>query len=152
MYKRILVPLEHSSYDAAILEHVTRLSRVCGAALILIHVADGWAARYFEDLHLRESEEMVSDREYLHRMAAELEAAGLQVDAVLATGDPAREIVAAAERERCDLIAMATHGHKFFSDLIYGSVAESVRHRSMVPVLLVRGNPGSESEASGGAA
>ncbi len=139
MYKRILVPLEHSPYDAAILEHVAALSRVCDASLILIHVADGWAARYFDDLHLRESEEMRGDREYLNRVAAELEADGLRVDAIFATGDPAREIAAAAEREECDLIAMSTHGHRFFSDLVYGSVAESVRHRSLVPVLMVRG-------------
>lgn len=139
MYKRILVPLEHSAYDAAILDHVAALSRVCKASLILIHVADGWAARYFDDLHLRESEEMRVDREYLDRVAAELEADGLEVDAILATGDPAREIAAAADREGCDLIAMSTHGHRFFSDLVYGSVAESVRHRSLVPVLLVRG-------------
>ncbi|HEY9514132.1 MAG TPA: universal stress protein, partial [Gemmatimonadaceae bacterium] len=86
MYKRILVPLEHSPYDSAILEHVTRLSRVCHASLILIHVADGWAARYFDDLHLRESEEMRVDREYLDRVSAELEANGLEVDAILATG------------------------------------------------------------------
>ena len=143
MYKRILVPLEHSPYDAAILEHVARLSRVCHASLILIHVADGWAARYFDDLHLRESEEMRVDREYLDRVAAELEADGLQVDAILASGDPAREIAAAAERERCDLIAMSTHGHRFFSDLVYGSVAESVRHRSTIPVLMVRGTKAS---------
>jgi nucleotide-binding universal stress UspA family protein len=150
VYKRILVPLEHSPYDAAILEHVARLSRVCRASLILIHVADGWAARYFDDLHLRESEEMRVDREYLDRVAAELEAEGLQVDAILASGDPAREIAAAAERERCDLIAMSTHGHRFFSDLVYGSVAESVRHRSMVPVLMVRGAKSSGPRAAGG--
>lgn len=152
MYKRILVPLEHSPYDAAILDHVARLSRVCHASLILIHVADGWAARYFDDLHLRESEEMRVDREYLDRVSAELEADGLQVDAILATGDPAREIAAAAEREKCDLIAMSTHGHRFFSDLVYGSVAESVRHRSLVPVLMVRGTRASEQDASGGPA
>lgn len=139
MYKRILVPLEHSPYDAAILEHVATLSRVCNASLILIHVADGWAARYFDDLNLRESEEMRGDREYLDRVAAELEGDGLRVDAIFATGDPAREIAAAAEREGCDLIAMSTHGHRFFSDLVYGSVAESVRHRSTIPVLMVRG-------------
>ncbi|HEU4586109.1 MAG TPA: universal stress protein [Gemmatimonadaceae bacterium] len=139
MYKRILVPLEHSPYDAAILDHVAMLARVCDASLILIHVADGWAARYFDDLHLRESEEMRDDREYLNRVAAELEADGMHVDAIFATGDPAREIADAAEREGCDLIAMSTHGHRFFSDLVYGSVAESVRHRSTIPVLMVRG-------------
>jgi nucleotide-binding universal stress UspA family protein len=151
VYKRILVPLEHSPYDTAILEHVGRLSRICHASLILIHVADGWAARYFEDLKLRESEEMLADRQYLDEVAARLEAEGLKVDAVLASGDPAREIAAAAEREGCDLIAMSTHGHRFFSDLVYGSVAESVRHRSMVPVLLVRGVKGGGSGAPGGA-
>lgn len=152
MYKRILVPLEHSPYDTAILEHVGRLSRVCRASLILIHVADGWAARYFDDLKLRESEEMRADREYLHQVASELEAKGFEVDAILATGDPAREIASAAEREGCDLIAMSTHGHRFFSDLVYGSVAESVRHRSMVPVLLVRGVKDGEAGTAGGSA
>lgn len=152
MYKRILVPLEHSQYDTAVLEHVGRLSRLCHASLILIHVADGWAARYFDDLKLRESEEMRSDRDYLDQMAAQLEAEGLKVDAILATGDPAHEIADAAEREGCDLIAMSTHGHRFFSDLVRGSVAESVRHRSMIPVLLVRGVKHGGSRVSGGTA
>jgi nucleotide-binding universal stress UspA family protein len=151
VYNRILVPLEHSSYDAAILEHVTRLSRLCNAAIILIHVADGWAARHISDLDLRESEEMRADREYLDKVSADLELGGLEVDAILASGDPAREIAAAAEREGCDLIAMSTHGHRFFSDIVYGSVAESVRHRSMVPVLLVRGMKGGGAAAEGGA-
>ncbi len=140
MYDRILVPLEHSPYDGAILAHVRELARLCGSSLILIHVADGWAARNINQLGLRESEEMQADREYLERMAAELEGEGFEVDALLASGDPAREITAAAERERCDLIAMSTHGHRFLSDLLYGSVADSVRHRCTVPVLLVRGS------------
>jgi nucleotide-binding universal stress UspA family protein len=150
VYKRILVPLEHSSYDTAILDHVGGLSRLCNASLILIHVADGWAARYFDDLELRESEEMRADRDYLELVAEQLEAEGLKVDAVLATGDPAREIVAAAEREGCDLIAMSTHGHRFFSDLVRGSVAESVRHRSTIPVLLVRGGKSARTGTRGG--
>lgn len=140
MYTRILVPLENSPYDDAILDHVRTLARMCHASIILIHVADGWAARNLRQLDLRESEEMRADREYLSRVAAGLEADGLDVDAVLANGDPAREIADAAARERCDLIAMSTHGHRFFSDLIYGSVADGVRHKSDVPVLLVRGS------------
>jgi len=140
MYTRILVPLENSPYDEAILDHVRNLARLCHASIILIHVADGWAARNLRQLDLRESEEMRADREYLSRVAAQLEADGLEADAVLANGDPAREIADAATRERCDLIAMSTHGHRFFSDLIYGSVADGVRHKSDVPVLLVRGS------------
>jgi nucleotide-binding universal stress UspA family protein len=141
MYHRILVPLENSGYDEAILDHVARLARVCGASVLLVHVADGWVARTWRQLDLRESEEMERDREYLGSIATRLAATGLQVDAVLAGGDPSREIVQLAEREGCDLIAMSTHGHRFISDLLYGSVANEVRHRSMVPVLLVRGQP-----------
>jgi len=139
MYARILVALEHSGYDASILAHVRRLCDCCGASVVLIHVADGWAARNQRHLNLRESEEMRADREYLERMCAELTASGVDSDCILANGSPAQEIAAAAERERCDLIAMATHGHGFFGDLMRGSVADGVRHRTTVPLLLVRG-------------
>lgn len=138
MYKRILVCLENSQTDPFIIEHVKELARLCSSTVLLIHVADGWAARNIKQLELRESEEMREDREYLERVAAGFVAAGIPSEALLATGDPSAEITAAADRERCDLIAMATHGHKLIADVIHGSVATSVRHRSMVPVLLVR--------------
>ena len=138
MYKRILVCLENTPTDQYIIGHVQQLGRHCGASVLLIHVADGWAARNIKHLELRESEEMRDDREYLERVAADFVANGLRAEALLATGDPSAEITAAAEREHCDLIAMATHGHKLLGDMIHGSVASSVRHKSMVPVLLVR--------------
>src|SRR5918999_4086282 len=141
MYKRILVPLEHTPYDGAILDHVVRLARFCKAQVVLIHVADGFAARNGHQLNLRESEEMRTDRDYLEQLCAELEREGISSDCVLAGGDPAAEITAAAEREGCDLIAMSTHGHRFLQDLVRGSVANEVRHSSRVPVLLVRGSP-----------
>ena len=140
MYRRILVPLEHSPYDEAILTHVRKLARLCDAAVVLMHVADGWVARNVHQLTLRESEEIQKDRAYLEHMAETLEGEGYRVDAVLAAGDPSREIAQAAERERCDLIAMSTHGHRFLADLLYGSVADGVRHRSTIPILLVRGS------------
>jgi len=142
MYKRILVPLEHSAYDVAIVEHVRQLARFSGASLVLIHVADGWAARNVNSLNLRESEEMKDDRDYLEKICASLEADGFEVECLLAGGDPAKEISDAAAREHCDLIAMSTHGHRFIKDMIYGSVANEVRHLSRVPVLLVRGERG----------
>ena len=138
MYKRILVPLEHTHTDDAIIEHVRHLARVCGSSLIFMHVADGWAARNLKTLDLRESEEMQKDRAYLESVATRFADEGFDADALLASGDPATEIAAAADREACDLIAMGTHGHKLIGDLIHGSVASDVRHRSMVPVLLVR--------------
>ena len=138
MYKRILVPLEHSPYDETILAHIRKLARHCGASLVLIHVADGWAARNVKQLHLRESEEMREDREYLEQIAESLETEGVSAECVLAGGNPGAEIAEAAVRENCDLIAMSTHGHRFLQDLLYGSVANEVRHISRVPVLLVR--------------
>jgi len=145
MYKRILVALEHSSYDAAILEHVKKLAHFSGASVVLIHVADGWAARNVKQLNLRESEEMRVDRAYLEATTEALIADGIESESVLAGGDPGREIADAAIREGCDLIAMSTHGHRFVKDLLYGSVANDVRHLSRIPVLLVRGESGSAS-------
>ena len=144
MYHRILVPLEHTVTDQHILAHVRELARFCGASLVLMHVADGWAARNIRHLALRESEEMKDDRAYIERLAAQLAGEGLPAEALLATGDPATEIAAAALNEKCDLIAMATHGHRLIGDVVYGSVASEVRHRSMVPVLLVRAPAGAK--------
>jgi nucleotide-binding universal stress UspA family protein len=141
MYRRILVPLEHTDYDDAIVDHVRDLARLCSASVVLIHVADGWAARNQHQLVLRESAEMKDDREYLEARADALEADGITTECVLAGGDPGREIAAAAEREQCDLVAMSTHGHRGIQDLIRGSVANEVRHHTTVPVLMVRGVP-----------
>lgn len=145
MYKRILVALENSSYDAAIIEHVRKLAHFSHASVVLIHVADGWAARNVKQLNLRESEEMRADRVYLEQTSEALAADGIDTESLLAGGDPGKEIAAAALREQCDLIAMSTHGHRFVKDLLYGSVANDVRHLSRIPVLLVRGESGSAS-------
>lgn len=145
MYKRILVPLEHTPYDLAIIEHVRKLAHFAGATVVFMHVADGYAARNASGLNLRESEEMRTDREYLEEICESLAKDGVEADCVLAGGDPAKEITQAAEREACDLIAMSTHGHRFIKDVIYGSVANEVRHLSRIPVLLVRGEAHPES-------
>lgn len=138
MYRRILVPLENSGTDDSILRHVRQLARLCGASILLIHVADGWAARNLHPLRLRESEEMHKDREYLEQCCATLRDEGFEVESLLAGGEPAVEIAAAADREQCDLVAMAVHGHKGLEDVIYGTTANKVRHLTAVPVLMVR--------------
>jgi nucleotide-binding universal stress UspA family protein len=140
VYQHILVAVEHSKADEAILEHITNLARLTRARLLLVHVADGFAARHFEDLHLRESDEIRDDRAYLQRRADELRAAGLDTDCRLAMGDPATEIIKIAEQEQVDLIAMSTHGHRFLSDLLHGTTVDKVRHTVRVPVLLLRAN------------
>jgi nucleotide-binding universal stress UspA family protein len=138
VYKRILVAIENSPADRTILSHVSDLAELTGAALLLVHVADGWAARNFDRLKLRESEEMKSDREYLERLRADLTGRGLAVDTQLALGDPASELIRVAEEQHVDLIAMSTHGHRYLSDLLHGTTADRVRHLVRVPVLLLR--------------
>ncbi len=138
MYKRILVAVEHSAADRTILTHVTSLAKLTGAELLLVHVADGFAARNFDRLKLRESEEMKADRAYLEDLKARLMAEGLAVNTHLALGDPAQELIRAADDGQVDLIAMSTHGHRFLSDVIHGATADRVRHLVKIPVLLLR--------------
>lgn len=137
MYRKILVALENGRADQSVLPHVEQLARLCHAQLLLVHVADGWAARHFDKLQLAESEEMKADRHYLEATGAKLRAAGLEVSVHLALGDPPAEILRAAESAGCDLIAMTTHGHRLIGDIIHGSTIEQVRHKATVPLLIV---------------
>ncbi len=139
MYQHILIPLENSATDQVILDHVKPLVRMTGAKLLLLHVADGWVARNFNQLKLAESEEMKTDREYLETIAGRLRAEGFATEIQLALGDPPTEIIKMAEAENCDLIAMAGHGHRFFGDLFHGSTITQVRHHTTIPLLVVRG-------------
>jgi nucleotide-binding universal stress UspA family protein len=138
MYRRILVAIENSAADRTILTHVSELARLTGAELLLVHVADGWAARNFDQLKLRESEEMQSDRKYLDQLRGDLEGRGFRVETRLAMGDPATELIKATEEQDVDLIAMSTHGHRFVKDILLGATADRVRHLVKVPVLLLR--------------
>ncbi len=138
MYQNILIPVENQATDRTILEHIRPLARMAKSRLMLIHVADGWAARNYELFQLRESEEMKGDREYLNHLEEQLRGEGFEVSSVLAMGDPATEIIKAAQSSPIDLIAMATHGHGFIGDVIYGSTADKVRHSVDVPVLLLK--------------
>ena len=138
MYRKILVALENSRADQSLLPHVTRLAKQLGSELLLVHVADGWVARNFNQLKLTESEEMKADRAYLESAAATLRTNGLTVTTQLALGDPPGEILKTAAAEHCDLIAMTSHGHRLIGDIIYGSTINEVRHKATIPVLLVR--------------
>ncbi len=138
MYQKILVALENSPADKHLLPEVAALAKLLRSQVLLLHVADGWAARHFEDLKLAESEEMREDRNYLEGLAAQLRAEGLQVNTCLALGNPPDEILKTADRESCDLIAMATHGHRYLSDILHGSTIAEVRHKATVSLLLVR--------------
>jgi nucleotide-binding universal stress UspA family protein len=138
MYRHILVPLDNSPTDEVALNHIRELARFTGANVTLIHVAEGHAARNLEQLNLAPSPEMIEDRDYLERRRAELASEGLPVSAHLAWGEPAKEILLFATKIGCDLIAMSTHGHRLLGDILLGSVADEIRHRTDIPVLLIR--------------
>jgi manganese transport protein len=138
VYKKILIALDNGPADETILPHVTELAKRFGSNLLLLHVADGWVARNFNQLKLAESEEMKSDREYLENVARRLRGDGFSVETMLALGDPPAEIIKVAEGEHCDLIAMGSHGHRLLGDIFHGSTITEVRHKTLIPVLLVR--------------
>ena len=138
MYQHILIALENSAADDTILGHIRPLARLTGARLLLVHVADGWVARNFNQLKLAESEEMKEDRAYLEKRGRELTDEGFSCETVLALGEPSDQIIKLAHEKGADLIAMTTHGHRFISDLLYGSTADRVRHEVDVPVLLLK--------------
>jgi len=138
VYRKILVALEHSATDATILDHIEPLAQKLGSALLLVHVADGWVARHYNNLNLAESEEMREDRAYLEQVRERFAAQDIPTEVELLRGEPADEIVKLAEARGVDLIAMSTHGHRFLADLILGSTVHKVRHTVSIPVLLLR--------------
>jgi manganese transport protein len=138
MYKKILIALENGPADESILPHVAELASRFDSSLLQLHVADGWAARNFNKLELAESEEMRNDREYLAKVAGKLRDRGFSVETMLALGNPPSEILKLAKSAHCDLIAMASHGHRLLGDLIHGSTIADVRHKTTVPMLIVR--------------
>jgi manganese transport protein len=138
MYKKILVTLENGPADETIIPHVAELAARFGSEILLLHVADGFAARCFDQLKLAESEEIKDDRAYLEKTAGALRAKHISVNTLLAMGNPPAEILKIAAGENCDLIAMTSHGHRFFGDLFHGSTITQVRHHTEIPLLVLR--------------
>ena len=136
MYDTILMTLDGTPTDRAIIEHVKVLAKFGQSRVVLLHVADGWAARtYGRDAISREIHE---DTAYLERVREEMEAAGISTRAELAYGEPVEQIVQWVQQNECDLVAMSTHGHRFVADLFLGTTAIRVQHSISVPVLLLR--------------
>jgi nucleotide-binding universal stress UspA family protein len=136
MYTTILVTLDATPTDRAIIDHVKALAQITHSRVVLLHVADGWAARMFGPEAV--SPEIAEDKAYLAKVQAEFQTAGLPVDAELAYGEPAAEIIRWVKAKSCDLVAMSTHGHRFVGDLFLGTTSRRVRHSVNVPVLLLK--------------
>ena len=140
MYKTILLTLDGTPTDRAIIEHVKQLAKLASSRVVLLHVADGWAARTYGPDAI--SQEITDDKAYLKEIRTELQTEGIIADAEMAYGDPAREITKWVRQKHCDLVAMSTHGHRFLADLFLGTTASRVQHNISVPVLLLRAKQG----------
>jgi nucleotide-binding universal stress UspA family protein len=136
MYQTILVTLDGTATDRAIVEHIKQLAMLARSRLVLLHVADGWAARTYGPDAV--SPEIAEDTVYLEKVRSEFQALGIPTEAELAYGEPANEIIKWVRQKGCDLVAMSTHGHRFLSDVFLGATASRVQHSISVPVLLLR--------------
>src|SRR5450631_3303546 len=136
MYKTILVTVDGTVTDRAIIEHVKQLAKLAQSRVVLLHVADGWAARTHGSDAV--SPEITEDTAYLEKVLVEFQSAGIPAEAELAYGDPVTEIVKWVQQKGCSLVAMSTHGHRFLADLFLGTTASRVQHSISVPVLLLR--------------
>src|SRR5437868_5929770 len=136
MYRTILVTVDGTPTDRAIIEHIKALAKLAQSKVVLLHVADGWAARTYGPDAV--SPEITEDTAYLAKVRAEFQALGIPAQAELAYGEPVTEIVKWVEQKGCDLVAMSTHGHRFLADLFLGTTASRVQHSISVPVLLLR--------------
>jgi nucleotide-binding universal stress UspA family protein len=136
VYKTILVTLDGTPSDQAIIEHIKQLAKLAQSRVVLLHVADGWAARTYGPDAI--SREITEDTAYLKKVRAEFQSNGIPAEAELAYGDPVTEIVKWIQQKGCSLVAMSTHGHRFLADLFLGTTASRVQHSISVPVLLLR--------------
>ena len=136
MYETILVTLDGTPTDRAIIEHIKQLAKLAHSHLVLLHVADGWAARTYGPDAV--SPEIREDTAYLEKIRAEFESVGIPAQAELAYGEPASEIIKWVKQKGCDLVAMSTHGHRFLADVFLGATASRVRHNISVPLLLLK--------------
>jgi nucleotide-binding universal stress UspA family protein len=136
LYDTILVTLDGTPTDRAIVEHVKQLAELAQSHLVLLHVADGWAARTYGPDAV--SPEISEDTAYLESVRSEFQSVGIPAEAELAYGEPTKEIVKWVQQKGCDLVAMSTHGHRFLADIFLGTTASRVQHSVSVPVLLLR--------------
>ena len=136
MYNTILLTLDSTHTDRAIIEHVKQLAKLAQSRLVLLHVADGWAARTYGPDAV--SPEIAEDTAYLEEVQKEFQSLGIPTETELAYGEPYKEIIKWVQQKPCDLVAMSTHGHRLLADIFLGTTASRVQHSVNVPVLLLR--------------
>jgi universal stress protein A len=131
VYKKILVTIDCSPVDDAILRHISAVARQNDAQVYLLHVVHSHTLD--QDRVMREQA-----RSCLDTYRTTLQAQGIEAHIVIRSGEPDAEILAEIAASDYDLVAMATHGHTFIGDLLFGSVSRSLKHKISIPLLLLK--------------
>src|ERR1039457_1618730 len=106
MYDTILLTLDGTPTDRAIIEHVKELAKLAHSRIVLLHVADGWAARTYGPDAV--SPEITEDTAYLERVRQEFQYLGIAAEPELAYGEPDKEIIKWVRERSCDQIGRAS--------------------------------------------
>ncbi len=137
VYRRILVPLDHTRLDRLAVGHAAAMARTHGSTLYLFHVEEGVTSQVYGSLS--STAEVKAGQEYLDQIADALRRDGIHaVTKVTHSSDPKREIVHYAREIQPDLLIMGAHGHRRLKDLIFGNTINPVRHELRMPILIVR--------------
>ena len=148
MYKHILLPTDGSKLSERAVQRGIELAKVLGAHVTTVHVIPEFRMMADEsfvlptsaDLKRRYDKESKARAEkMLQKVAERAEAAKVKYDSVVVMGDvPYEQIIATANKKKCDLIMMASHGRRGISGLLLGSETAKVLTHSKIPVLVVR--------------
>lgn len=144
MGQHVLVPVDGSAESEAALAYA--LDELPEASITLIHVlaplsSYGYGGdEYFDYDSYQEEAQRQRDRgeALLDDHRETVAARGVDVETVLATGKPGREIIEAIEAHDVALVVMGSRGRSGVGRVLFGSVAETVTRRSPVPVTIVR--------------
>lgn len=130
VYKKILVAMDCSPVDDAIIDHVSALALQNNAQVYLLHVVHSHTLDQDRALHeLAEAS--------LKSRCEKLKVQGIEAHILIRSGEPDTEILKEIEEKDYDLVAMATHGHSFMGDILFGSVSRTLKHRISTPLLLI---------------
>lgn len=131
VYKKILVTVDCSPVDDAIIKHVSVLALQNKATVHLLHVVHSHTLDQNRVLRDKIEGCMEAYRDALLNQ-------GIDAFAIVRSGEPVNEILDEIGSGKYDLVAMATHGHTFIGDALFGSVSDTLKHKIGVPLLLIK--------------
>ena len=147
MYKRIRVATDGSKLSQLAVDHAIELADLTGAEVIALKVVPRYPQTYFEGgMGMGAAEVARIEKQWNEEALTTVNAvksAGqlreVKVKPITVKSDLIAEaVIAAAKRNKCDLIVMASHGRRGIKRLLLGSETQQVLTHSHIPVLVLR--------------